>query len=74
MPTCKLCNDKFPTKITIDGKVRNLQTRKYCLNCSPFGCGNTKKLEKVFYQPSDEEIRFKQNDKYKKWQKMAKKG
>lgn len=70
MPICKLCNNKFPKKIVIDGKFRNLQNRKYCLTCSPFGCGNTKKLEKIL--PPDEEKR-KHNAKYKKWQRKARK-
>jgi hypothetical protein len=29
----------------IDGKIRFLNKRKYCLNCSPFGSKNRKKLE-----------------------------
>lgn len=45
MPNCKKCNNDFPFRIRINGKVRNLGSRKYCLDCSPFGSGNTKKLE-----------------------------
>lgn len=44
MPLCAKCNDRFPAKIRIDGKVRNLGNRKYCLNCSPFGFHNTRKI------------------------------
>lgn len=29
----------------IDGKIKNMQNRKYCLNCSPYGQHNTIKLE-----------------------------
>lgn len=32
----------------IDGKLRHLQHRKYCVECSPFGTHNTRKLEKPF--------------------------
>ena len=45
MPTCVKCNKKFPNHLIIDGKERNLQRRKYCLKCSPFGQHNTKTLE-----------------------------
>lgn len=39
---CRKCGNYIPYKITIDGKVRNLQSRKFCLDCSPFGSHNTK--------------------------------
>lgn len=45
MPKCIICDAVFPNFIEIDGKIRNLQRRKYCLNCSPFGQHNTKVLE-----------------------------
>ena len=44
MKTCINCGTKFPTKIYINNKRRNLQRRKYCLDCSPFGKRNTKIL------------------------------
>ena len=44
MPICKKCNNHFPFRIKIDGKIRNLNNRKYCLTCSPFGQHNTKPL------------------------------
>ena len=44
MPTCLYCEKPFPVKIVIDGKQHNLQRRKYCLDCSPFGSRNTRKL------------------------------
>lgn len=45
MPICNKCQSKFPNRITIDGTERNLQNRKYCLSCSPFGTHNTAKLD-----------------------------
>lgn len=42
---CKKCGNSFPNNITVNGKVRNLQNRKYCLVCSPFDKHNTAKLE-----------------------------
>ena len=44
MKICKKCQDTFPNWVTIDGKPRNLGSRKYCLECSPFGSHNTKNL------------------------------
>ena len=45
MKVCKKCNKEFPNNMKIDGKVRNFQTRKYCLECSPFGKHNTRRIE-----------------------------
>ena len=42
MPVCKNCGNTFPSKCVIDGKLRVLSSRKYCLICSPFGQHNTK--------------------------------
>lgn len=41
---CKKCNEPIPAFVVINGVVRNLKLRKYCLVCSPFGEGNCKKL------------------------------
>jgi hypothetical protein len=32
----------IPCRVIIDGKEHNLQRRKFCLKCSPFGSHNTK--------------------------------
>jgi len=42
---CKKCNKEFPKWIVVDGKERNLQSRKFCFDCSPWGKHNTKKLD-----------------------------
>lgn len=47
MPECKKCDSHFPNRVKIEGKVRVLKNRKYCLDCSPFGQHNTRKLEKL---------------------------
>lgn len=44
------CGNQFPRKIIIDGKERNLQTRKFCFVCSPFGSHNTRNLIAVARQ------------------------
>ena len=41
---CKKCGNTFPYRVCIEGKVRVLSSRKYCLNCSPFGVHNTNRL------------------------------
>jgi ribosomal protein L44E len=40
---CELCAGLFPAKILIDGKMRSLYRRRFCLTCSPFGAHNTSK-------------------------------
>ncbi|SRR6266403_343786 len=45
MKSCKKCNNYYPSRIKIDGKVRNLKNRSYCLDCSPFNKHNTKQLD-----------------------------
>jgi hypothetical protein len=47
MPRCEKCQVQFPNSVKLDGKRRNLQNRKYCIDCSPFGKHNTKKLANV---------------------------
>lgn len=47
MPDCRLCGASFPNWAHINGGVRNLASRKYCLTCSPWGQHNVRKLEKL---------------------------
>lgn len=44
MKICAKCQGLFKTNIKINGKNHNLGSRKFCLNCSPFGLHNTKKI------------------------------
>ena len=37
MPICKKCNQRFPNRIILDGKEKFLNSRSYCLTCSPIG-------------------------------------
>ena len=41
MPVCRKCQVSFPSRITINNRVRVLSSRKFCLSCSPFGKHNT---------------------------------
>lgn len=43
MKQCLKCNDVIPSRIWIDGKIRNIKSRKFCIKCSPFGKHNTSK-------------------------------
>ncbi len=51
MPICQKCNSQFPNRLRIDGKIKNVHNRRYCLQCSPFGQHNTKQL--VLKEKSD---------------------
>tara|TARA_Y100000310_G_scaffold56232_1_gene51557 strand:+ start:9789 stop:10259 length:471 start_codon:yes stop_codon:yes gene_type:complete len=77
MAICKLCGDEFKKTVVIEGKVRNLQRRKYCLKCSPFGSGNTKKLEKsdnsFLFKPKTQREKESIHKKTRKWQNKARK-
>ena len=44
MPECVKCGADFPYWVLIEGRRRNLGSRRYCLNCSPFGSGNRRQL------------------------------
>ncbi len=46
MLTCQKCGNHFPHWTVVDGKRRNLSSRKFCLDCSPFGQHNTQDLSK----------------------------
>lgn len=39
MPSCGRCDASFPNSIVIDGQRRNLQKRRFCLDCLPFKSG-----------------------------------
>lgn len=46
MKICQQCGNEFPSWVIVDGKQRNVGSRKYCLECSPFGSHNTKQIHK----------------------------
>lgn len=45
MRECGICQGEIPATKVIDGKKRNLNNRKFCLICVPFGAKNSKLLE-----------------------------
>lgn len=47
MKICKKCGIHFKTQIKVDGKLRNLCNRTFCLSCSPMGAGNRIDITKL---------------------------
>ena len=47
MPTCQKCNSDFPNRLKINNTVKNLQNRKFCLSCTPYGEHNTMSLKSI---------------------------
>ncbi len=46
MKKCDNCGKVFPVEVRINGQVHNLNSRRYCLDCSPFGMHNTRPLKR----------------------------
>lgn len=44
MKICLKCNKTFKNRVIVNGIERIVNKRKYCLECSPFGMKNTKRL------------------------------
>ena len=42
MKICSNCGKEFKNWIEVNGKLRNVQNRKFCVECSPFGAHNTR--------------------------------
>ena len=71
MKSCNLCGNHIPNWAVVEGKRRNLRSRKYCFDCSPFGSGNRKKLSQ---NPAGQEQESRAgNGKYVRWQRKARK-
>ena len=58
MKTCLICGKSFPFKMMIDGKIRHLGGRKFCIECSPFGKHNTKSLNLTEKEKMDRRVRW----------------
>lgn len=44
MKKCRKCQKEFANRVKINGAIKVINKRKYCLECSPFGARNTRKL------------------------------
>jgi hypothetical protein len=48
MPKCLICQNNIPRRVKVEGKYKYISTnRKYCFECSPYNCHNTKKIDKT---------------------------
>lgn len=47
MKNCRKCQEYIPNSIVINGRKKNLQNRKFCLKCSPFGKHNTSQYDPI---------------------------
>lgn len=45
MKNCKKCGNSIGHRVVVNGVRKELKNRLYCLECSPFGARNTRKLE-----------------------------
>lgn len=66
MPMCIKCGETFPNRIKVDGKIYHTQRRKYCLQCSPLGEHNTRKIHedrKCLYCGETDPTKFYGNKK-----------
>ena len=43
--TCSGCGGLHPNLVWVDGRRRNLQRRRFCLDCSPFGSRNNRNAD-----------------------------
>lgn len=72
---CESCGMPFPARLVIDGKVRSLYRRRFCLECSPFGIHNTSKHPPRTRIPQElrEQRRRRRNAKTYRYQKRRRK-
>lgn len=52
---CLKCYETFSEYAIVNGKERQLTSRKYCLKCSPFGHRNTKRLHLPIKDKTDKQ-------------------
>lgn len=75
MNVCESCGAEFPNRMLIDGVVRNVHGRRFCLDCSPFGAHNTAKIPPGALAPDElkEYRRRRRNAKTYRYQKKRRK-
>lgn len=68
MKKCNKCGGRIPSKIKVDGVVKVLSSRRFCLECSPFGLHNTKDIT----QPASPKTKKERDaEKFRAWQQKA---
>jgi hypothetical protein len=68
MKKCRKCEKIIPNWITIDGKRKNLQNRKFCIVCSPYKGHNTSPHDPVLRKKSRYQDYTEEQKKQKKEQ------
>jgi len=68
---CDACGRPFPVKAVIEGKMRSLYRRRFCLECSPFGIHNSSRQPPGNLDPEElvEYRRRRRNAKIYRYQK-----
>lgn len=53
LKACEACGRMFPRRLVINGELRYLYRRRFCLTCSPFGLRNTSKTPPGIAEPEE---------------------
>ena len=75
LKTCDSCGRSFPAKVVLDGRVRSMYRRRFCLVCSPFGAHNTSRTPPGSLDPGElaARRRMRRSDKTYRYQKKRRK-
>jgi len=63
---CKACGREFSAKAVIDGKMRSLYRRSFCLECSPFGSHNTSRSPLVHSEDVNRARRDRRREQFRR--------
>ncbi len=63
---CIACGREFLAKMVIDGKLRSLYRRSFCLECSPFGSHNTSRRPLAGSSDIDQARRDRRRDQFRR--------
>jgi hypothetical protein len=67
--TCASCGARFAVKQLIEGKMRTLSSRRFCLDCSPFGAHNTSKTPPGKGEDLEQHRRRRRTASWRRYQK-----
>lgn len=63
---CVACGRRFPAKMVIEGKMRSLYRRSFCLECSPFGSHNTSRRPLAGVEDLDRARRDRRREQFRR--------
>ena len=69
---CVACGRPFPAKMVIDGRMRSLYRRRFCLECSPFGDHNTSKVP-LGLRSTEEVVKARRNRRREQFRRSLRK-